>query len=53
MKGWFRTNHQITLGTMDIRVVAITAYEIASALAFLHKHDIVHGVSEGEPRTGL
>ncbi len=45
MRGWFRTDRRITKGTMDLRAVALTAYEIASAMALLHKHDIVHGVS--------
>ncbi len=45
MKGWFRTDRRPTQGGVNLRTVALTSYEIASAMAFLHKHGIVHGVS--------
>ncbi len=48
LKGWFRTEHSLKKGTVNLRTVALTAYEVASAMAFLHKHDIVHGVSAAQ-----
>ena len=45
MKGWFRTSRDPTKGGPDYRAVAMTALEVASAMAFLHSHDIIHGVS--------
>ncbi len=46
VKGWFRTSRLPTEGGINLRAVAVTAYEVASAMAYLHGHDVVHGVSE-------
>ncbi len=45
VKGWFRTSRDPTKGGPDYRAIAMTALEVASAMAFLHSHDIIHGVS--------
>lgn len=42
MKGWFRTSRQPTKGGTHIRAVALTAYEIASAMAYIHSHGVLH-----------
>ncbi len=44
LRGWFRTNRSPTSGQPDLRTVAMTALEIASAMVFLHSNSIVHGV---------
>lgn len=45
MKGWFRTSREPTKGGTHLRVVALTAYEVASAMAHIHSHGIAHLVS--------
>jgi hypothetical protein len=45
VKGWFRTSREPTRGGTHLRVVALTAYEVASAMAYLHSHGIAHLVS--------
>ena len=46
VKGWFRTSRNpVSPGTAHHRIVAMTAFEIASAMSFLHGKGIVHGVS--------
>jgi hypothetical protein len=42
VKGWFRTNRQPTQGGTHLRCVALTAYEVASALAYIHSQGIMH-----------
>lgn len=42
VKGWFRTSREPTHGGTHLRVVALTAYEVASAVAYLHSHGIAH-----------
>ena len=44
LRGWFRTNRSPTSGQPDLRTVAMTALEIASAMVFLHSNNVVHGV---------
>ncbi len=44
LRGWFRTNRSPTSGQSDLRTVAMTALEIASAMVFLHSNNVVHGV---------
>ncbi|KAL3147321.1 hypothetical protein ABBQ32_002806 [Trebouxia sp. C0010 RCD-2024] len=46
-QGWFRTSRSPTAGVADLRTVAMTALEIASAMAFLHSKSIVHGDLSG------
>lgn len=45
VKGWFRTSRDPTQGGTHLRVVALTAYEVASAMAYIHSHGIAHLVS--------
>lgn len=45
VKGWFRTTREPTKGGTHLRVVALTAYEVASAMAYIHSHGIAHLVS--------
>ena len=45
VKGWFRTDRRPSQGEVDIRAVAMTAMEVASAILLLHERNIVHGVS--------
>jgi hypothetical protein len=45
VKGWFRTSRQPTQGGTHLRCVALTAYEVASALAYIHSQGIMHLVS--------
>eukprot|EP00891_Asterochloris_glomerata_P008248 jgi/Astpho2/8248/e_gw1.00122.114.1_t len=47
VKGWFRTSRDPTKGGPDYRAIAMTALEVASAMAFLHSHDIIHGDLSG------
>jgi len=42
VKGWFRTTREPTKGGTHLRVVALTAYEVASAMAYIHSHGIAH-----------
>lgn len=46
VKGWFRTTRDPTQGGTHLRVVALTAYEVASAMAYIHSHGIAHLVSQ-------
>lgn len=46
-QGWFSTSRSPLSGQPDLRTVAMTALEVASAMSFLHSKDIVHGVSFG------
>ena len=43
VKGWFRTSRDPLSGGPDLRAVLTTAAEIASGMAYLHAHDVVHG----------
>ena len=43
-QGWFKTSRSPVSGGADLRTVAMTGLEIASAMTFLHSKDIVHGV---------
>lgn len=45
VKGWFRTTREPTKGGTHLRVVALTAYEVASAMAYIHSHGVAHLVS--------
>ncbi len=45
MKGWFRTSSKPTEGGTNLRAVAMTAYEVASAMTYLHSQGVTHGVS--------
>jgi hypothetical protein len=45
VKGWFRTSREPTQGGTHLRVVALTAYEVASAMSYIHSHGIAHLVS--------
>lgn len=45
MKGWFRTSRKPTQGGTNVRTVALTAYEIASAMAYIHSQGVLHLVS--------
>lgn len=42
VKGWFRTSPDPTKGGTHLRIVALTAYEVASAMAYIHSHGIAH-----------
>lgn len=42
VKGWFRTSREPTKGGTHLRVVALTAYEVASAMAYIHSNGIAH-----------
>lgn len=46
-RGWFNTSCSPLSGQPDLRTVAMTALEVASAMSFLHSKDIVHGVGFG------
>ena len=52
MKGWFRVSPSPTSGGTNLRTVALTAYEIASAMAYIHSHDVLHLVSVGQALMG-
>ena len=43
-QGWFKTSRSPISGRADLRTVAMTALEVASAMTFLHSKGIVHGV---------
>jgi hypothetical protein len=45
VKGWFRTDPDPTVGATDLRRVALTALEVAGAMAYLHERGVLHGVS--------
>lgn len=45
VKGWFRSTRSPSHGETDYRTVAVTAFEIVSAMRFLHQKNITHGVS--------
>jgi serine/threonine protein kinase len=47
VKGWFRTDRRPSQGEVDIRAVAMTAMEVASAVYLLHERNIVHGDLSG------
>lgn len=46
-KGWFRSSRNPTTSQPDLRTIAMTALEIASAMTLLHSHNIVHGDLSG------
>ena len=52
MKGWFRTTREPTKGGTHLRVVALTAYEVASAMAYIHSHGVAHLVRLHAAGTG-
>ncbi|KAA6420291.1 MAG: kinase, partial [Trebouxia sp. A1-2] len=41
--GWFRSRKAVMDGSADLEAIIITATEIASAMAYLHSLDILHG----------
>ncbi|KAK9816932.1 hypothetical protein WJX72_007171 [[Myrmecia] bisecta] len=41
--GWFRTERSLMTGRPDMAAILTTAAEIASALAYLHSQNILHG----------
>ncbi|DBA90593.1 hypothetical protein WJX77_007250 [Trebouxia sp. C0004] len=42
-RGWFRTRKSVMDGSADLEAIIMTATEIASAMAYLHSLDILHG----------
>eukprot|EP00775_Hariotina_reticulata_P004061 gene4061-4308_t len=42
VKGWFRTSRLPTQGGTHLRTVALTAYEVASAMSYIHAQDVLH-----------
>ncbi|KAL0042668.1 hypothetical protein WJX79_007377 [Trebouxia sp. C0005] len=42
-RGWFRSRKAVMDGSADLEAIIITATEIASAMAYLHSLDILHG----------
>ncbi len=42
-RGWLRDVPSLTQGRVSMAAVVQTAFEVASALLYLHSHDIVHG----------
>ncbi|KAL6762194.1 kinase-like domain-containing protein [Haematococcus lacustris] len=42
-RGWLRITQGPGLGQPNMPAILQTAYEIASALSYLHAHDVVHG----------
>jgi len=47
VKGWFRTSRLPTHGGTHLRTVALTAYEVASAMAYIHAQEVLHLVRGG------
>jgi hypothetical protein len=45
LRGWFRTRPSPNLGAPHLRVIGLTALEIAVAMEHLHGQGILHGVS--------
>ena len=45
VRGFFKTNRRPLESHTDIKVVAVTAMEVAGAMVYLHNKDIIHGVS--------
>lgn len=45
VRGWFRTIPNPLKGAPHIRVVGLTALEIAVAMKHLHDQGVLHGVS--------
>ncbi|KAF6263742.1 kinase-like domain-containing protein [Scenedesmus sp. NREL 46B-D3] len=43
LRGWFRTRPSATLGAPHLRVIGLTALEIAVAMHYLHGQGIMHG----------
>ncbi|KAL3144130.1 hypothetical protein ABBQ32_003920 [Trebouxia sp. C0010 RCD-2024] len=46
-RGWFRSRKVVMDGSADLESIIITAIEIASAMAYLHGLDILHGDLSG------
>lgn len=42
-EGWLRTERSLLSGAPNTLAVLVTAWEIASGLAYMHSMDIVHG----------
>eukprot|EP00879_Flechtneria_rotunda_P024348 GHRR01025807.1.p1 GENE.GHRR01025807.1~~GHRR01025807.1.p1 ORF type:complete len:558 (+),score=172.49 GHRR01025807.1:730-2403(+) len=42
VKGWFRTSRLPTQGGTHLRTVAVTAYELAGAMAYIHSQGLCH-----------
>jgi hypothetical protein len=45
LRGWFRTRPSPNLGAPHLRMIGLTALEIAVAMEYLHGQGILHGVS--------
>jgi hypothetical protein len=47
VRGYFRSATEPLSSAADLRVVAVTALEVAAGMAYLHAKGVVHGVSGG------
>jgi hypothetical protein len=45
IRGWFRTSRSPLTGAPHLRVIGLTALEIAAAMQHLHAKNVLHGVS--------
>lgn len=45
IRGWFRTQRNPLTGAPHLRVIGLTALEIAAAMQHLHDQKVLHGVS--------
>jgi len=45
VRGWFRTSRNPLSGAPHLRVIGLTALEVAAAMAHLHDKGVLHGVS--------
>jgi hypothetical protein len=45
IRGWFRTQRNPLTGAPHLRVIGLTALEIAAAMQHLHDKKVLHGVS--------
>lgn len=45
IRGWFRTRANPLTGAPHLRVIGLTALEVAAAMAHLHANNALHGVS--------
>jgi hypothetical protein len=44
IRGWFRTSRSRLTGAPHLRVIGLTALEIAAAMQHLHTKNVLHGV---------